>query len=266
MKPRWLGLLVLLVAVVVSFTYLGLWQLDVARAKGSESTMDVSRSMEPAKLTTVMQPHETFPDGASLKPVTAQGHYDGAQQVLVAGRLLHGQKGYWVLTPFVVERTGARLAVVRGFVSSPDQADKPLTGDRTLTVTGALAPGEKPSTGSYQKGQLGTVDLAILVNRWGGDLYNAFIFMTDETKNATAPPVRQFPPPRPAQQGLKLLNAGYALQWWIFALFAIYLYWHMVVDDYRVSRGLPPRGARRHRSHPTGDNEGTRPSSKDAHV
>ena len=34
LKPRWLGLLALVVVVMVTFGLLGLWQLDVARDKG----------------------------------------------------------------------------------------------------------------------------------------------------------------------------------------------------------------------------------------
>jgi hypothetical protein len=90
--------------------------------------------------------------------------------VLVTPRLLHGRTGYWVVTPLVVKDTGARLAVVRGFVADAAQATPPAaTGP--VTVNGTLAPGESPSTGAaLPAGQLGSVDLSLLVNRPHGGL------------------------------------------------------------------------------------------------
>lgn len=270
LKPRWLALLGLLILVVVAFTMLGFWQLDVAKSKGAQEAVAAAQQQAREPLTDVIRPHQAFPKGGSLKPVTVTGHYDAAHQVLVSGRVLHGTSGYWVLTPLVVDATGARIAVIRGFVDDPAAARPPSTGHQTVTVRGALAPGESPSTGTHPKGQLGSVDLGLLLNRWGGQIYNAFIFKTSEKPDATAASIRSFPPPQPATGGLKPLNAGYALQWWIFAAFAIYLYWHMIDDDHRTSQGLPPRSvARRRRADRTGDNEeanSSSSSSKDAHV
>ncbi len=269
LTPRWLGLLALLVALVVTFSWLGLWQLDVARSKGSESSMSVAKTTQPQPLEEVMKPHQSFPDNGSLKPVTATGHYDAAHQVLISGRLLHGKRGYWVLTPLVVQGSGARVAIIRGFVSSPSDAKPPSTGDRQVTVTGALAPGESPSTGHHPKGQLGSVDLGYLLNKWGGTMYNAFIFKTAESPKATSAPIQSFPPPKPASHsGLKPLNAGYALQWWFFALFAIYLYWKMLGDEVHGSR-RSRREDTTGRQEPDGerDNDGVRDMhSKDAHA
>ncbi len=240
----------LLVAVVVTFTMLGFWQLDVARSKGAEDAVASAQQRTRAPLTDVIRPHQTFPDDGSLRKVSVTGHYDAKHQVLVSGRVLHGTHGYWVLTPLVVDATGARIAVIRGFVDRPSDAAAPTTGAQTVTVRGALAPGESPSTGSHPKGQLGSVDLGLLLNRWGGTIYNAFIFETAQTPKDTTASITSFPPPQPATQGLRVVNAGYALQWWFFALFAIYLYWRMVRDAHReaqeestddpAGRGKPP--------------------------
>ena len=100
-------------------------------------------------------------------------------------------------------------------------------------MTGTLAPGESPasSAATLPDGQLASLDLARLVNRWPGDLYNAFVFATAETPDASAGVQRVPPPPIPT--GLSLRNAAYALQWWVFGLFAAYMWWRMVRDDHR---------------------------------
>ena len=235
LRPRWLGLLALVVVVMVSFTLLGLWQLNVARDKGRVEAVKAAPTRPVAALTSVVQPQASFPADGSGRRVTATGRYDAAGQVLVTPRLLEGRRGYWVVTPLVVDGTGARLAVVRGFVPDPALATAPGAG--AVTVTGSLAPAESPAdTGaSLPEGQIGSVDLADLVNRWGGRIYNAFVFGTAEQPDVTAsagPGIVRVPPPPPVGAGLALRNAAYALQWWIFALFAFYMWWRMVRDEH----------------------------------
>jgi cytochrome oxidase assembly protein ShyY1 len=199
-----------------------------------------------AALTSVVQPQASFPADGSGRRVTATGRYDAAGQVLVTPRLLAGRRGYWVLTPLVVEPTGARLAVVRGFVTDPAEATAPAAG--RVRVTGSLAPGESPPEAgtALPEGHLGSVHLADLVNRWGGTIYNAFVFATAEQPDVTAaagPGIVRVPPPAPVGAGLSLRNAAYALQWWVFALFALYMWWRMVRDEHlrEQSRQSPAR-------------------------
>ena len=83
------------------------------------------------------------------------------------------------------------------------------------------------------------LDLSLLVNRWSGTLYNAFVFATAEQPDVTSvvsPAVQRVPPPALVGGGLSWRNAAYALQWWAFALFAAYMWWRMVRDDYEDNR------------------------------
>jgi cytochrome oxidase assembly protein ShyY1 len=237
LKPRWLGLLGALVVLLVAFTFLGLWQLSVARDDAQREAIAAAPLQPPVALGSVMVPHSPFPSDASGQPVTMTGSYDAAGQVLVADRRLDGVAGYWVLTPFVVDATGvsgsARIAVLRGFVTDGSGAGPAPAPAGRVTVTGTLAPGESPASSSagLPAGQLGSVDLARLVNLWPGDLYNAFVFATAESPDAS-PGVQRVPPP-PVPTGLTWRNAAYALQWWVFGLFAAYMWWRMVRDDHR---------------------------------
>lgn len=239
---RLMGLFALMVALVVAFILLGIWQLDVARSAGHSSANAAMQDQAVVPISSVMQPANAFPSTGSLRPVRARGHYDGARQELVAGRTLNGRNGFWVLTPLVVDANGARLGVVRGFVIDPKAAPAPLTGSGQVTVTGALAPGESPSSSPYPRGQIGAINLAFLANTWGGTVYNSFVFATAESPAATAAPIQRFAPPQPGG-GFHLLNAGYALQWWAFACFAIYVWVRMVRDEYALTRPtqLTPR-------------------------
>jgi surfeit locus 1 family protein len=232
LKPKWLGLFAVLVVLLVAFTFLGLWQLSVARDDAQRAALETAAAQAPAPLDSVLAPHTAFPAEASGRPVTASGRYDPGGQVLVADRRLDGVSGWWVVTPLVIERSAARIAVLRGFVPSAAGIGPAPAATERVTVTGTLAPGESPgSSAGLPAGQLPSLDLARLVNVWPGELYNAFVFATAESPDAS-PGLQRVPPP-PIPTGLTWRNAAYALQWWVFGLFAVYMWWRMVRDDYR---------------------------------
>jgi len=226
---------------MASFGFLGLWQLNVARDKGRLEQVRAAPTRPVAEITSVISPHSPFPPDGTGRRITATGRYDGSGQVLVTPRRLRGEPGYWVVTPLVVRSSGARIAVVRGFVTDPEQAVPPGSSTE-VTVSGTLAPGESPTGAGARAepvlpvGQLAVVDLSLLVNRWPGALYNAFVFATAEqpdVTSASAPAVQRVPPPAVVGGGLSWRNAAYAFQWWAFALFAGYMWWRMVRDDYQ---------------------------------
>jgi surfeit locus 1 family protein len=242
LKPRWLGLLAIVVAVMFTFGLLGLWQLNVARDRGRAEQVLAAPTREVTDLGAVLTPHGPFPGDATGRRITATGHYDGSAQVLVTPRRLRGEPGYWVVTAFVVRSTRARIAVVRGFVTVPAQALAPAPTE--ITMSGTLAQGESPTgdtalpAPTLPDGQMAVLDLSLLVNRWPGTLYNAFVFATDEQPDVTSaasPAVQRVPPPPLLGGGLAWRNAAYAFQWWVFALFAAYMWWRMVRDDYQDS-------------------------------
>src|SRR6185312_1982488 len=144
LKPRWLGLLGALVVLLVAFTFLGLWQLSVARDDAQREAIAAAPLRPPVALGSVMVPHSPFPGDASGRPVNMTGTYDVGGQVLVADRRLDGVSGYWVLTPLVVDATGvsgaARMAVLRGFVTDGTGTGPAPSPTGPVTVAGTLAP------------------------------------------------------------------------------------------------------------------------------
>jgi cytochrome oxidase assembly protein ShyY1 len=242
LKPKWLGLFAVLVVLLVAFTFLGLWQLSVARNEAQRVAIDAAAAQAPVPLGQVLSPHTAFPAEASGRPVTAIGRFDAGDQVLVADRRLDGASGWWVVTPLVVDGSAARIAILRGFVSSAASTGPAPADVGQVTVTGTLAPGESPVSGAeLPAGQLASLDLARLVNVWPGELYNAFVFATAESPDAS-PGLQRVPPPA-IPSGLTWRNAAYAVQWWVFGLFAAWMWWKMVRDDHRreqASAGTKP--------------------------
>ena len=144
LKPRWLGLLALVIVVMVTFGLLGLWQLDVARDKGRAEAVKAAPLRPIASLSTVIRPHADFPVDGSNRRVTATGRYDASGQVLVTPRFLQGRQGYWVVTPLVVARHRCPAGGAARVRHRPARATPPATTG-TVTVSGTLAPGESPT-------------------------------------------------------------------------------------------------------------------------
>ena len=128
LKPRYLGLLGLVLVVGAAFVQLGRWQLGVAESTAHREAVEQARAQAPAPLTTVLEPHAPFRDDLSSRPVTTTGRYAAEGQLLVPDRRLDGVAGLWVITPFVVDGSGATLPVVRGFVTDPADAGAPPRG------------------------------------------------------------------------------------------------------------------------------------------
>lgn len=242
LRPRWLVLFVLVLVVATGMARLGQWQLDRARERGNENALQ--RAAEPAvPLTSVLTPRTGFPAAAADRRVTVQGRWDPAHQLLVAGRLQDGVPGFWVLTPLRLA-DGSGVAVVRGWTASasaPAAAAASLTSD-PLTVEGVLRRGE-PGAGrapgeasGLPAGQVDRIDFAALVQDWDFPTYTGYVVATSPVGAGLA----AVPPVPATEGGLDLQNLSYAFQWWLFALFGVFLWFRLVRDDHRgVLRAHP---------------------------
>lgn len=234
LQPRWLALLALVLALCAAFGWLGSWQLGVARDKGAEAAARATRSRPPVPVEQVLQPQRGFPAEADSRRVTATGSYDAGRHVLVTGRLQRGRPGWWVVTALRTDG-GAHLPVVRGWVAAPDDGSALASAvpSGPVALTGVLQPDEPPTDRAAELpvGQLAQLDAADLVNRWGAPIFNGYLVLTDEQGAVTAPQPERVPPPTYVPQGIAWRNAAYAVQWWVFAGFALVLWWKMVRQD-----------------------------------
>ena len=238
LQPRWLGALLLAVVFAAVCGALGAWQLDEARAQARAEAIQRAAALPVAPLTEVVAPQSAFPRDGSTRRITATGTYAPERQILVTDRRLEGVTGYWVVTPLVVEDTGASLPVLRGFVTDPTEVPDPPSG--VVAVAGGLAPSESPrSEADLPEGVLRSVDMGLLVNRWDTEVYNAFVFATQEQVDGEPVPLAgltRVPPPTGASSELNLKNAMYAVQWWVFAAFGFFLWWRAVRQAHREAR------------------------------
>ncbi|MDV3221865.1 SURF1 family protein [Intrasporangium sp.] len=223
LTPRWVGLTIVMLIAVAACAFLGLWQLGVAQDEGRKEAIASAGSLARMPLSEVTEPHSAFEAEFSNRPVSATGTYAAELGFVVPDRRLDGRAGSWVVTPLVTPE--GTVPVLRGFVDgTPASAPAPPEGQ--VTVHGTLGPGESPRPGAgLPEGQRSGIDLAILVNEWPGDLYNVVLLASSESV-PSAGGLTAVPPPDP-EAPLNLKNLAYAIQWWVFGLFAIWMWWKM---------------------------------------
>ncbi|NUP00089.1 MAG: SURF1 family protein [Nonomuraea sp.] len=242
-SPRVVGLHLLTIGVLIAFILLGRWQLGVFQDSGKPHV-----SVDPAPVGV----GALAPVGGQLtgevvgRRVTAEGTYDAGRQLLVADRRpdvdapggnVSRERGYWVLTPLRLD-DGTLVPVVRGWAAKADDPAVTAVPPGRVTVAGRLRP--QQGTDSVQRrteglpaGQVQTVSTGELINLWTGQkLRTGFVVAQPPSGSLTQVEIR------PPQVGgtLTWRNLAYAANWWIFAGFAVFMWFHFVRDAVRADR------------------------------
>ncbi|MEZ0577558.1 SURF1 family protein [Nocardioides sp. MH1] len=239
-SPRLWGVHLLALVCTAAAVALGLWQWSAWQAHREAERHDITHA-HPEALTDVLGPDEPFPSQQIGRPVTIEGTWLPEGTVLVTGRETDGEDGSWVVTPLTVGGPDdPAIPVVRGWIPGDDPADAPPPPTGTASLVGWLQPGE--GTGAPDSDQtdavLPEVRIADLVQRVDVDLYGGFVIVDAEDtaeqggRNAgtddLAPATLDQLPPASTLTGWR--NFAYALEWWLFAAFAVFLWWRHVRD------------------------------------
>lgn len=229
-SPRLWGVHLLALVAVSIATGMGLWQYDAWQVRREAAQRDLTAA-EPVPITELIGADDAFPGREVGRPVTVSGTWLPQGTVLVAGRPGTGDDagtdGFWLVTPLTVEGTDAAVPVVRGWV--PDADDLVPPDGATARVEGWLQPPE--GTGEVDEDpaddvlpQLRTADI---VQRVDVDLFGAYVVATEPEPGLAPATLDQLP-----QVGrfTALRNLLYAIEWWLFAAFAAFLWWRYVRD------------------------------------
>ncbi|MFC0675289.1 SURF1 family protein [Brachybacterium hainanense] len=239
-RPRFLGLLALMVAATLVCGLLATWQWDRAhRAITSRSSpTDVAVPLE-----------EALPLGGAVTnevsgdPVLAGGTFAIQEQVLVPDRRIDGTTAVIVVTALHVEQEGggeARLPVARGWIpqadvtgpdGSLDPALVPAAPSGHVEIRGLLEASEA-ATGGIEDGIVHEIATPLLVNAWGEPMYAGYLAQTSAAEGLSPMPSAQ----SSFQAGLDWQNLGYAAQWVLFGAFFLYLWWRSVRTAYLDER------------------------------
>lgn len=239
LRPRFLGLLALMVVATLVCGLLATWQWDRAHRALTQQTGE-DRTL--GQIADVLEPGKAVTNEIAGGIVDASGTYDPDQQVLVPGRRIDGEDAVIVVTALHV-KTGsgadgtagsddALLPVARGWIPEkqvtgddgevdPSLAPAPPTGE--VSVNGRLEASEAATNG-LEDGVAEEIATPLLINEWGSPMYAGYVAVgsSQDGLNGLPKAESQF------SSGLNWQNLGYALQWVLFGGFFLYLWWRSV--------------------------------------
>ncbi len=249
LSPPMILLHVLGVLAVCAAGWLGWWQISAWQTQREDRALQIA-DQEPRPLADVLGPDDPFPGDDVGRPVrvagrwlpdstlyvadrrrTAEGPDDGLWQVALLGSCPDGQCGSAPVVP-----------VVLGWTDSVESGVGEPTGE--AAVTGWLQPAEPagepdvaPDPGEGTDADvLATLRTTALLERTERDVYSGYVIL-DEPGGLRGDLVAVTPeslPRPPASTALR--NLLYGVEWWVFAGFALYLWWRWSRDAVAQAR------------------------------
>jgi surfeit locus 1 family protein len=217
--PRWWPGHLLVLALLGAAVLLGSWQFGSGQDERAAAARDLTDA-DPVPIDSVLGPDDGFPGDRVGQPVAISGSWVPDGTVYVAR-----DAGFWVVTPLAIDGTDAALPVVRGVSDAPDS--DPVSG--TADLTGWLQPPE--GTGAVDDDPdddvLPQLRVADLVQRVDLDLYSGFVVATEPTAGLAAASLEQLPD---AGRFTGARNFFYALEWWVFGAFAVFVWVRFLLD------------------------------------
>jgi cytochrome oxidase assembly protein ShyY1 len=208
--------MVVCVAIAVG---LGLWQLDAWQTRRADAARDISNET-PVALGSLMGPDSPFPGRSLGRPVTFAGTWMSDSTVYVTDRFLHGDRGYWVVTPVRVTGTASAIPVVRGW--SAEAASVAPTGSAAVTGWLQATEGSGPFDDDPHDDVIPTMRLASLVEHVKADLFSAYVVAREGGGSGVEPVTAAGIPKVSGFTALR--NFLYALEWWVFGGFAFFVW------------------------------------------
>lgn len=235
LSPRWLGALALTMVAAAVMVLLGNWQLDRYQGRTEvNEQIDAGQRMTPAPLADALRVPTGGAGTVGPAPakdkvwtrVTVTGRYDPTNTVLVRGRTVDSRVGFEVLTPLVLA-DGSALLVDRGWIppapgGATAQPPVPAAPTGDVTVVGRVHETESGAGAVARRD--GRLEIRrIGVSRLAGELpypvYGAYLLLDEQTP--AADPVFKAVPVGHANNWQ---NFGYVVQWWLFAVMALFGY------------------------------------------
>lgn len=228
-RPRWLAALALALGIAAGFAALGQWQLSRA-VESALTTQEQSEAR--VSLESIAEPQQPMPGENIGQLVSFEAEFVSGDYVVLSGRTNLSQPGYWVVGHAVLTN-GASIAVALGWASTADAAASAV---RTLeqappgtAVEGRYLASESPQQSDFEEGERSALAVSELVNLWvtaPDGVYGGYAILGSPVAGLE----RIDAPPPVTEATLNLLNVFYALEWLIFAGFAVFLWYRLVKD------------------------------------
>jgi surfeit locus 1 family protein len=226
LRPRWIAVLLVALGFAAGFVLLSQWQIS---RSVSQATV-VERDTETVRaLAEVAEPQSGVTTDAAGRLVRVQADFVAGDFSVLSGRANLGSLGYWLVGHAVTD-DGTSLAVALGWAETKQGAwDAVAQAPTEGMLEGRYLATEPPGDDDFEAGQRTAMAVATLINEWQSQpdgVYGGYLVMSTAPsglENIDAPPPS-------TEVVLNWLNIFYAVEWVLFAGFAIFLWWRFVRD------------------------------------
>lgn len=234
LAPRYWGAHLLMVLAVVAAVLLGMWQLHVWEAARASEAQDLSNA-KALPLAKVMTGDSPFNGKYLGQPVSFEGEWLSKGTLYIADRDLDGQRGYWVTTPVLVGDSA--MPVVRGWSAQP--AAPVPSGEVEIAGWLQASEGAGVPDNDPHDDVIPEMRIASLVEHVDADLYSGYVVAKGVSAAQSTPAFQgltQVPPDSVPKVSnvTSLRNLLYAFQWWIFGVFALYIWTRWCRDTWEA--------------------------------
>jgi surfeit locus 1 family protein len=215
---------------------MGWWQLSAWQEQREDRALQLVDE-EPRALADVLGPDDPFPGAHVGRPVQVDGVWLPESAFFVTDRRRTAEgadDGVWQVAllascPGGGCETASAIPVVLGWAPSTEEGVPAPSG--RASVSGWLQPAEQ-SGADERLGDdvLPALRTALLLQLTERDVYSGFVILDrpDALRDALVPVTPASLPDPPPSTALR--NLLYGLEWWLFAGFAIYLWWRWSRD------------------------------------
>jgi cytochrome oxidase assembly protein ShyY1 len=222
--PKWIGFAALMAVLAATMVVLGLWQLSRYHERSaSNARVDAATGAAAVPVGQVLSVGRPPPARVAWTKVRLIGVYDPQHEILARDRTVDDTVGFEILTPLVLD-DGTAVLVDRGWL--PPGASGALAVPRVpaaptgeVTVVGRVHLAEsRPDTPRHIDGvvQVRRIDPDRLASDIPHPLYGGYVLL-DSQQPAASHAFSAIP----TDHQDSLMNAGYVVQWWAFALLTL---------------------------------------------
>jgi surfeit locus 1 family protein len=228
-QPRWIAALVFALLVAAGFAALGQWQVERSIIDATVVERD-TETVQP--LTELVEPQAPVFQDQAGHMVSFEGTIVPGDSTILSGRLNGGEAGFWVMEHVVVDN-GASIAVARGWAATEEEAEAATSTDLGIAALvpfeGRYLATESPQEDDFEEGEQKSASVAALANQWSEPftaVYGGYVVSVDAPEG-----LEPIDSPVPDDDvSINWLNIFYAVEWAVFAVFAIFLWYRLVKD------------------------------------
>jgi cytochrome oxidase assembly protein ShyY1 len=229
-RPKWIGGLLVALAVAAVFAILMQWQLS-----RTFNTVGVSvEESAPRPLSELIAPNAPIDKPVYDRLAIFESKIDSKNSFIVGGRLQlesdgSTRAGYWLVTNSLIDDASLTLAI--GFsedIEAVKKAQQKLK-DVEISAVGYVQPSEPVKESS--DADFDSVTLGQLINIYSQEpiaSYPAYLIVQSGVEHELEPIAIGI---RQQEIEINWLTAFYAVEWAFFALAAFYLWWRLVMDQ-----------------------------------